>query len=248
MLWESNAQDQRSIAGITKVMTAVVFLESGMPLTTPVSVVRSDVYRASTTYLRNGYQVTADDLMNLLLIGSDDAAARALARISPYGSSGFVEQMNQKAAALGLTQTHYADPSGLLADNVSSAYDMARLIAFAAADERIGAIMRRATHSVQAGKRTINVSSTNHLVRTGEFDVLGGKTGFITRSGYCMASLLRLPQTGQQVAVVHRSSLARPSDRPLGPSVSASPNAGARRSRETGVRRWRRRRPRPPRP
>jgi D-alanyl-D-alanine endopeptidase (penicillin-binding protein 7) len=202
VLWESNAQDQRSIASITKVMTAVVFLESGMPLTTPVSMVRSDVYRASTTYLRNGYQVTADDLMNLLLIGSDNAAARALARISPYGSAGFVEQMNQKAEALGLTQTHYADPSGLLADNVSSAYDMARLIAFAAADERIGAIMRRATHSVQAGKRTINVSSTNHLVRSGEFEVLGGKTGFITRSGYCMASLLRLPQTGQQVAVV----------------------------------------------
>jgi D-alanyl-D-alanine endopeptidase (penicillin-binding protein 7) len=110
--------------------------------------------------------------------------------------------MNQKATALGLTQTHYADPSGLLAANVSSAYDMARLIAFAAADERIGAIMRRATHTVQAGKRTINVSSTNHLVRSGEFDVLGGKTGFISRSGYCIATLLRLPQTGQQVAVV----------------------------------------------
>ncbi len=79
---------------------------------------------------------------------------------------------------------------------------MARLIAFAATDERIGAIMRKATHTVQAGKRTINVASTNHLVRSGEIDVLGGKTGFITSSGYCIASLLRLPQTGQQVAVV----------------------------------------------
>ena len=202
VLWESNAQDQRSIASITKVMTALVFVESGMPLTTPVSVVRSDVYRASTTYLRNGYQVSADDLMNLLLIGSDNAAARALARISPYGAAGFIERMNQKATDLGLTQTHYADPSGLLAANVSSAYDMARLIAFAATDERIGAIMRKATHTVQAGKRTINVASTNHLVRSGEIDVLGGKTGFITSSGYCIASLLRLPQTGQQVAVV----------------------------------------------
>ena len=202
VLWESNAQDQRSIASITKVMTALVFVESGMPLTTPVSVVRSDVYRASTTYLRNGYQVSADDLMNLLLIGSDNAAARALARISPYGATGFIERMNQKATELGLSQTHYADPSGLLAANVSSAFDMARLIAFAASDERIGAIMRKATHTVQAGKRTINVASTNHLVRSGEFDVLGGKTGFITSSGYCIASLLRLPQTGQQVAVV----------------------------------------------
>ncbi|MGH9175824.1 MAG: D-alanyl-D-alanine carboxypeptidase family protein [Vicinamibacterales bacterium] len=202
VLWESNAQDQRSIASITKVMTALVFLESAMPMTTPVSVVRGDVYRASTTYLRAGYRVTADDLMNLLLIGSDNAAARALARISPYGAAGFVEQMNQKAAELGLERTHYADPSGLLAANVSSAYDMARLIAFASADDRLGAIMRKATHTVQAGKRTINISSTNHLVRSGEFDVLGGKTGFISRSGYCIATLLRLPQSGQQVAVV----------------------------------------------
>jgi serine-type D-Ala-D-Ala endopeptidase (penicillin-binding protein 7) len=202
VLWESNAQDQRSIASITKVMTALVFLESGAPLATPVNVVRGDVYRASTTYLRAGYQVTADDLMNLLLIGSDNAAARALARVSPYGAAGFVDQMNQKAAELGLEQTHYADPSGLLASNVSSAYDMARLIAFASADERIGTIMRRASHTVQAGKRTINVSSTNQLVKSGEFDVLGGKTGFISRSGYCVATLLRLPQSGQQVAVV----------------------------------------------
>ena len=202
VLWESNAQDQRSIASITKVMTALVFLESGMPLSTPVNVVRGDVYRASTTYLRAGYQVTADDLMNLLLIGSDNAAARALARISPYGAAGFVDRMNQKAAELGLERTHYADPSGLLASNVSSAYDMARLIAFSAADERMGAIMRKASHTVQAGKRVINVSSTNQLVKSGEFDVLGGKTGFISRSGYCIATLLRLPQSGQQVAVV----------------------------------------------
>jgi serine-type D-Ala-D-Ala endopeptidase (penicillin-binding protein 7) len=202
VLWESNAQDQRSIASITKVMTALVFLESGTPLSTPVNVVRGDVYRASTTYLRAGYQVTADDLMNLLLIGSDNAAARALARVSPYGAADFVDRMNQKAAELGLEQTHYADPSGLLASNVSSAYDMARLIAFASADERISTIMRRASHTVQAGKRTINVSSTNQLVKSGEFDVLGGKTGFISRSGYCIATLLRLPQSGQQVAVV----------------------------------------------
>ena len=202
VLWESNAQDQRSIASITKVMTALVFLESGTPMTTPVNVVRADVYRASTTYLRAGYQVTADDLMNLLLIGSDNAAARALARISPYGASGFIDRMNEKAAELGLEQTRYADPSGLLASNVSSAYDMARLIAFASADDRLGAIMRRATHTVYSGKRTINISSTNHLVRSGEFDVLGGKTGFISRSGYCVATLLRLPQSGQQVAVV----------------------------------------------
>jgi D-alanyl-D-alanine endopeptidase (penicillin-binding protein 7) len=202
VLWESNAQDQRSIASITKVMTALVFFESGTPLSTKVTVQRGDVYRASTTYLRAGYQVTAEDLINLLLIGSDNAAARVLARTSPYGAAGFIDRMNEKAAELGLESTRYADPSGLLATNVSSAYDMARLIAFSAADERIGTIMRKASHTVYAGKRTITVNSTNHLVRSGEYDVLGGKTGFISRSGYCLATLLRLPKTGQQVAVV----------------------------------------------
>jgi D-alanyl-D-alanine endopeptidase (penicillin-binding protein 7) len=202
VLWESNAQEERSIASITKVMTALVVLESGMPLDTPATIQRADVYRASTTYLRAGYKVTAEDLLNLLLIGSDNAAARALARISPYGSSGFIDRMNAKALELGLEKTHYADPSGLLATNVSSAYDMARLIAFASSDERVGGIMRKASHTIHAGKRTINVNSTNHLVREGQIDVLGGKTGFISRSGYCLATLLRLPESGKQVAVV----------------------------------------------
>jgi len=202
VLWSSNAESERSIASITKVMTAVVVFESGIDLNAPVTVQMSDVSRASTTYLRKGYQVTVDDLLNLLLVGSDNAAARALARVSPYGSEGFVDRMNDKAGELGLTATHYADPSGLLADNVSSAYDMAQLIAYAAADDRIGGVMRKTSYTTSAGKRSITANSTNQLVKTGDIDVLGGKTGFISRSGYCLASLLRLPQTGQQVAVV----------------------------------------------
>jgi D-alanyl-D-alanine endopeptidase (penicillin-binding protein 7) len=202
ILWESNAQEERSIASITKVMTALVTLESGVALETPVVVHRTDVFRASTTYLRSGLTVTVDDLLHLLLIGSDNAAARALARTSIYGASGFIERMNQRAAELGLPTTHYEDSSGLLSANVSSAYDMARLIAFASADQRISGIMRKPSHTIVSGKRVIQVSSTNQLVKTGEYDVLGGKTGFIRRSGYCFATLLRLPQTGQQVAVV----------------------------------------------
>ncbi len=143
ILWENHAKDQRSIASITKVMTALVFLESGAPLDQMVTVQRSDVSRASTTYLRNGFKLTAEDLLNLLLVGSDNAAARALARISPMGYDGFIESMNNRAKQLGLESTVYADPSGLLAENMSSAYDQARLIATAAANERVGAIMRK---------------------------------------------------------------------------------------------------------
>ena len=202
VLWSSNAESERSIASITKVMTALVTLESGIDLATPVTVQLSDVSRASTTYLRRGYKVTVDDLLNLLLVGSDNAAARALARVSPYGAAGFIDHMNLKAQELGLVHTHYDDPSGLLATNVSSAFDMAQLIAYAAADERIGEVMRKTSYTTSSGKVKISANSTNQLVKVGDLDVLGGKTGFISRSGYCLASLLRLPQTGQQVAVV----------------------------------------------
>jgi D-alanyl-D-alanine endopeptidase (penicillin-binding protein 7) len=204
VLWEENSQSQRSIASITKVMTAVVFLENNPDVTQPVTIARSDVYHASTTYLRANDKVTVDDLLHLLLIASDNAAARALARVSPHGSAGFIDRMNQKSAELGLTSTHYADPSGLLSENLSSAYDMARLITQASNDERIASIMRTPEYTVRTAKRQITFRSTNHMVRKGDVDVRGGKTGFISAAGYCLATLLRLPQGqgGQQVAVV----------------------------------------------
>ena len=203
VLWEQNSLDQRSIASITKVMTATVILEDpNVDLSAPVVVERSDVRAASTTYLRAGYKVTKDDLLHLLLIGSDNAAARALARTSPYGSQGFVEKMNEKAEELGLQSTSYVDPSGLFNANLSSAYDMARLISYVSGNDRISKIMQTPSYTLWTGRRSISVSSTNQLVKSGDVNVQAGKTGFIRSSGYCLATLLRLPQGGPDIAVV----------------------------------------------
>jgi D-alanyl-D-alanine endopeptidase (penicillin-binding protein 7) len=203
ILWEENSQSQRSIASITKVMTATVFLENNPDVTEPVGIAKSDVFQASTTHLRANDQVTVDDLLHLLLIASDNAAARALARVSSYGSDGFVRRMNAKADEMGLQSTRYADPSGLLPENVSSAYDMARLITHASGDDRIASVMRTPEYTVYtAGHRALTFHSTNHLLRSGDVDVRAGKTGFISKAGYCLATLLRLPDGGHQVAVV----------------------------------------------
>jgi serine-type D-Ala-D-Ala endopeptidase (penicillin-binding protein 7) len=204
VLWEENSQNQRSIASITKVMTATVFLENDPDLSQPVTVARSDTFQASTTHLRATDKVTADDLLHLLLIASDNAAARALARISPQGSEAFVQRMNEKAMELGLENTHYADPSGLLSENVSSAYDMARLIAYASQDDRISSVMRLTEYTVKPANRRVGVTfhSTNHLLGRSDVDVLAGKTGFISKAGYCLATLLQIPDSGRQVAVV----------------------------------------------
>ena len=202
VLWEENSQDKRSIASITKVMTAVVFLEDNPDLSQEITIERGDVYAASTTYLKANERITLDNVLHLTLIASDNAAARALARVSHGGTAAFVERMNEKALELGLENTSFADPSGLNPQNMSSAYDLSRLISFAAADDRIAPIMRTAEYQVSTSRRTFSIHSTNQLVRSGDVDVMGGKTGFISKAGYCLATLLRLPQSDHQVAVV----------------------------------------------
>lgn len=201
VLYEENSQDKRSIASITKVMTALVYLEDNPDLAAKVTIERSDVYAASTTFLRAKEQVTAGELLHLILIASDNAAARALARTSHGGMASFIERMNEKALELGLQNTSFADPSGLNPNNLSSAFDLSHLITFAASDERIAGIMRTANYTVRTNKRVIPIHSTNRLVMTGDVEVMGGKTGFISKSGYCLATLLRLPQ-GNPIAVV----------------------------------------------
>jgi D-alanyl-D-alanine endopeptidase (penicillin-binding protein 7) len=201
ILYEENSQDKRSIASITKVMTALVYLEDNPDLTADVTVERSDVFAASTTYLKAKDQLTAGELLHLLLIASDNGAARALARTSHGGTAPFVERMNEKAIELGLENTSFADPSGLNPDNVSSAFDLSHLITFAASDERISSIMRTPSYTVTTNRRPIAIHSTNHLLMSGDVDVMGGKTGFIGKAGYCLATLLRLPQ-GNPIAVV----------------------------------------------
>ncbi len=190
VLWEENSQSQRSIASITKVMTATVFLENDPDMSQVVTIAHSDVFQASTTHLHQNDKVTTDSLLHLLLIASDNAAARALARVSPYGSEGFVRRMNEKAEELGLESTHYADPSGLLSENVSSAFDMAQLITHASQDERIASVMRMSEFTVYSGKRPISFHSTNHLLGRTDVEVRAGKTGFISKSGYCLATVL----------------------------------------------------------
>jgi len=200
VLWGENAQEKRSIASITKVMTAVVFLEDQPDLSKVVTIERGDVYAASTTYLRRNERVTLDNLLHLTLIASDNAAARALARLSHGGTASFVDRMNTKAVELGLESTSFTDPSGLKADNISSAYDLSRLITYASSDERIAPIMRTAEYKVTTSRRTVNIHNTNRLVIDGDVTVMAGKTGFISKAGHCLATLLQLPQ-GNQVAV-----------------------------------------------
>lgn len=203
ILWESNSFQRRPIASITKVMTALIFMDqAGHPaLDADVVVSRRDVRRASTTYLRGGERITLYNLLHLALVASDNAAARALARVSAWGTEGFVEQMNAKARELGLRGTTFTDPSGLDIGNVSTAYDISRLIAHATKRPVISTIMRKPSIRMQTSRRGLTVRNTNKLL-LGRLLVHGGKTGYIDASGYCLAVVVKLPDTDPLSVVV----------------------------------------------
>jgi len=136
-------------------------------------------------------RVTLRDLVHLALVASDNAAARALARVSPWGTKRFIVRMNAEAAELGLQQTRFTDPSGLDEGNVSSAYEVARLIAEASERPQVSQVMRKRSYRIRTSRRARTIRSTNKLLG-GRVDVMAGKTGYIDLAGYCLATLVQL--------------------------------------------------------
>jgi D-alanyl-D-alanine endopeptidase (penicillin-binding protein 7) len=206
-VWELNAREPRPIASITKVMTAMLFLEQEPDLSRDVVISRRDVRRASTTYLRRGERVSLRDLLHLALVSSDNVAARVLARASPWGTKRFISRMNALAAELGLEQTRFTDPSGLHEGNVSSAHDVSRLIAAAGRQPRIARIIRKRSHRIRTSRQNRVIRNTNRLLDTRP-DVVGGKTGFINEAGYCLATLIRVGDRAVSVVVLGARSNA----------------------------------------
>ena len=201
VIWESNGLDQRPIASISKVMTALVLLDQKPDLSRDVVIARADVRRASTTYLRRDERVTLDGLLHLALIASDNAAARALARASGLGSRRFVEEMNRKADELGLDATRFVEPSGLSERNVSTPYDVARLIARASGEPTLTRIMRKSSHQMRTSRRRLTIRNTNRLLM-GQHLVQAGKTGYIDEAGYCLTAMVKLPDSDPLALVV----------------------------------------------
>jgi D-alanyl-D-alanine endopeptidase (penicillin-binding protein 7) len=200
VLWGENQHARRPVASLTKLMTAITFMADGPDLSEHVQVLAADVRNASVTHLRSGELVSFGDLLHLTLIASDNGAARVLARTSEGGASGFVARMNEMAQHLGLTSSEFADPSGLDARNVSSAYDVSQLLSMVTSDPVLGPITRTPRYEARTNLRRFTVRSTNRLLDSVP-DVVGGKTGFLRKAGYCLATLFQVPD-GAQVAVV----------------------------------------------
>jgi len=204
VLLEKDADTAAPIASMTKLITAMVVLDAKLPPDEVIRIDRADLDTLKHTF--SGVPVGASfprhTLIEIALMSSDNHAAAALARTYPGGDTAFLDAAQKKIAELGLENTGLVEPTGLSPQNHASAKDMVKILKAATVYPEITQATSQPSSRIVVNGRTRLFRNTNHLVRGGEVDVLGGKTGFISKAGYCLATLLRLPQSTQQVAVV----------------------------------------------
>jgi D-alanyl-D-alanine endopeptidase (penicillin-binding protein 7) len=190
MLYGRNVDRPRPIASLTKLMTALVILDSGLSLDEQIKITRDDRDRLRGTRSRLGFNAvfTRHDLLRAALGASDNRAAAALARTFPGGQEAMVQAMNAKAQELGMTQTRYADSSGLDNSNVSTARDLTRLVAEASKRQMFHALTTTASFRItdQASGRELAYHNTNRLLRKESWDIALSKTGYTAAAGNCL--------------------------------------------------------------
>src|ERR1044071_6810455 len=155
-----NADSVTPIASITKLMTAMVIIDRGLDLDARIVVSREDVdwKKGTRSRLQPGAILTRDELLILALMSSENRAAAALARTYPGGTEAFVAAMNAKAAAIGMSDSNFVDPTGLSAGNVASARDLAKLVRAAHEYPLIREYSTRERHTVKVRGRPLTVT------------------------------------------------------------------------------------------
>jgi D-alanyl-D-alanine endopeptidase (penicillin-binding protein 7) len=191
VLFAKNAASAVPIASLTKLMTALVFLEQHPDLLKSVEVTRAELQGAGHTRLRNREQVMLGDLLHMSLMCSDNVATRVLVRESGLAPEEFLARMNRKAVELGLTDSRFVEFTGLDEHNVSTAADVARLLRAAADNGTIREISTTQCYDFRSATRLHRVINTNRLLRNNRLEILSGKTGFISEAGYCLATWVR---------------------------------------------------------
>ena len=197
---EKNKEEIRSIASITKLMTAIVVLDAGQDLSEKITFYKPT---GTTSKLPKGSVVTRADLLLLTLMSSDNSAAALLAELYPGGTDAAIVAMNQKAFYLQMFDSYFKDPTGLDPNNVSTATDLIKLTraAYNYNDIRNFSTKSAGKIQVQGKKKSyfVNFHTTNSLVAT-THNVLLSKTGWIRISGGCLVMIVK--DQGRRLAVI----------------------------------------------
>jgi len=188
VIYERDARAVTPIASLTKLMTALVVLDGQQPLDEVITITADDKWQGKGAFSRLpiGAKLTREDLLKLALMASENRAARTLGRNYPGGMPAFVRTMNLKAKALGMTQTHFDDPSGLSSNNVSSARDLVKLMNAASREVVIREYSTLPLHEVRIGRSVLAYRNTNLLIGKPDWEIRVQKTGYTNDAGECL--------------------------------------------------------------
>ena len=208
VLFEKNKNAVLPIASVTKLMTALVTVEADLPLSEELQMSQGEMVKAGIrSNLRPGFEMTRGTALHLALMSSENRAAQLLGRTYPGGVSRFVEAMNAKARLLGMNDSHFADPTGLSAENRSSASDLVRLVKAAYEHDVIREYSVSGELALAVGKRTVSYRNTNRLTDNPEWDIGLQKTGYISAAGRCL--VMQAVIEGKRVVMVLLDSVGK---------------------------------------
>lgn len=201
-IYAREAGISRPIASISKLLTALVVLESGSALHEVIQVTNEDVDRVkfSRSYISVGAKLSRFDLLCMALMSSENRAAHALGRNHPGGMSAFVSAMNAKAISLGMLSSRFVEPTGLSSENISTPKDLFTLLKASYQNSIIRSLSSTASKEIGIFGRPTLFHNTNPLVRNGGWKILVSKTGYIGESGRCLAMVAKINQ--RDVAII----------------------------------------------
>jgi D-alanyl-D-alanine endopeptidase (penicillin-binding protein 7) len=192
IVYEKQSDARRPIASITKLLAAVVLAEMDFDLNQKIKITRWDAKTSASSHLRVGEVYFAKDLFYCALVCSDNRAIKALARTSGIPYPEFIRRMNQTAKKIGMDSTTVVDPSGIYNHNISTAKDCVKLLNYALKFPIIKSALSTRLYEFRSlnQKRLIRVGNTNRLLKSG-WNVSGGKTGYISASGFCLVTRMQ---------------------------------------------------------
>jgi len=209
VLFSKNDQAVLPIASLTKLMTGLILSEANLPKDQLISISQDDVdtEKGSSSRLRVGTELSRGELLHLALMSSENRAAHALARSYPGGLPVFVGLMNAKAKLIGMSDTHYVEPTGLSSKNQSSARDLAKLVNVAHREPILRELTTSPDYQVAVGNRTLQYNNTNRLVKNPAWDIGLQKTGYITEAGRCLVMQTKI--AGRKLIMVFLDSAGK---------------------------------------
>ncbi len=202
ILVEKNADAIVPIASLTKLMTAMVVLDSRLDMEEQISIDKLDVdtLKHSTSRVPVGTTLSRADVLHLALMSSDNRAAASLARTYPGGPAAFKAAVNAKIRALGMTQTRIDEPTGLSPNNMSTAADLVKMATAAARYPTITSMTTDKSDIMQIKGRQVEYHNTNRLVGAKGWDIGLSKTGYTEEAGRCL--IMRITAAGKNATMV----------------------------------------------